>query len=110
MSIKDIVFKAIKDVKVGEIFTLGRLKAKLDDNRIFPTDETVLRRLRELRRENKRINYQALGKCKFKLTWVKDRVEVKPFWKSSMSGEEYDLSKKQVKDVVTNLSTKLGVK
>ena len=72
MSIKDIVFKAIKDVKVGEIFTLGRLKAKLDDNRIFPTDETVLRRLRELRRENKRINYQALGKCKFKLTWIKE--------------------------------------
>ena len=71
MSIKDIVFKAIESFKVGETFTLGDLLLRLADDHMFPDGGTTKRRLRELRREDKRINYQALGKCRFRLTWRK---------------------------------------
>jgi len=70
MSIKDIVFKRLKDYDIGEGFTLGTLVRALEDNGRFCSDETILRRLRELRSDDKRINYRALGGCKFRLDWI----------------------------------------
>ena len=66
MSIKEIVFLAVKDVKIGETFTLGDLLSRLADNDRYTDGGTTKRRLRELRKEGI-INYKALGHCKYKL-------------------------------------------
>ena len=92
MSIKEIVFKAVENVGVGHMFTLGTLVRTLDDNgRGYVSDETILRRLRELRQEEGRIDYVSIGKCKFRLLYINNGVEQRPYTGKDLVNKEIAL-------------------
>ena len=93
MSIKEIVFKAVGKFDIGETFTLGDLLSRLADNNRYTDGGTTKRRLRELRKEG-RINYEALGHCKYKLLWIENygRGEATITPKTSRMGERVSQS------------------